>query len=671
MIRVESYKEASHWKQLMLSIKNPVVAEVIAHPFGWAEDCYYKANAILGLNTKDTSKLKHMNVVVYGPSQVGKTTLILHLLGVVYDPKLENLLRGGRPAGNSSTATAILYTQSEDDHFRMAPNPEKPKDDKSFCIFSKDDESGIKQFLAKWRENIESGKEDKFPSNYLYIAIPKCYFSQEELNKDTIFNLIDIPGVNSSETKEYNYVDKLCKNFVPTAAGIICVSKADALGSLCPSARSPLKNWFLEIEKYHFVTTYSYSPESLIDFFKNTNAYKDLQKRIYREVLSFKDDKNGWGKNRIEENDFADYFFPLDLGQSFANLMNNQELKERFLAFQKEGTEKLKDNLQKRTSSFYHLKSVFGYPKRYNGFRNKKIEQCSNAITSIEARLKKREVQIANFNKEIEKNNLKISNLKNLSVPHYTPQEWRSTDTWGDDIKDIYKLRSDEVRRYLSKADKYKDEYLEFIHTLEEECDDFDRKTKDLIFSKKNEVEEAFIAKTSQLINQTDNIPSNISPWWGKNYWFESDRIKFRRWLYIDCISNFEKSIKEIDEPEEHGSNQKGTLEQIKNDIIKKLSDDKNGLAECQKDKTEKIEQLKKIKYDIESKRNQLEEEKRILPEIPQKYQEMLLESKNELIKKINESIKRYSSKKEIFLAYIAIQQVEYISKQLTGDIKG
>ena len=184
-------------------------------------------------------------------------------------------------------------------------------------------------------------------------------------------------------------------------------------------------------------------------------------------------------------------------------------------------------------------------------------------------------------------------------------------------------------------------------------------------------MEEAFIAKTSQLINQTDNIPSNISPWWGKNYWFESDRIKFRRWLYIDCISNFEKSIKEIDEPEEHGSNQKGTLEQIKNDIIKKLSDDKNGLAECQKDKTEKIEQLKKSKYDIESKRNQLEEEKRILPEIPQKYQEMLLESKNELSKKINESIKRYSSKKEIFLAYIAIQQVEYISKQLTGDIQG
>lgn len=55
-------------------------------------------------------------VCIYGKSQVGKTTLILNMIGLKDEEckqKVSQVLRGGVEKGNSSTSTAIIYTQSE------------------------------------------------------------------------------------------------------------------------------------------------------------------------------------------------------------------------------------------------------------------------------------------------------------------------------------------------------------------------------------------------------------------------------------------------------------------------------------------------------------------------------------------------------------------------------
>src|SRR5574344_583372 len=61
-------------------------------------------------------------VVIYGTSQIGKTTLILNLLGIVNENfnTVYDVLRANREHGNSSTSTAIIYRQSSDDKFGLA-----------------------------------------------------------------------------------------------------------------------------------------------------------------------------------------------------------------------------------------------------------------------------------------------------------------------------------------------------------------------------------------------------------------------------------------------------------------------------------------------------------------------------------------------------------------------
>ena len=62
---------------------------------------------------------KDISICTIGPSQVGKTSLILKLLGIKEEKfsELSEKLRGGSTQGNSATATAMIYTKSVDDSF--------------------------------------------------------------------------------------------------------------------------------------------------------------------------------------------------------------------------------------------------------------------------------------------------------------------------------------------------------------------------------------------------------------------------------------------------------------------------------------------------------------------------------------------------------------------------
>ena len=56
------------------------------------------------------SRVGEKLVAIYGPPQIGKTTLILCLIGIApeFQKKVYNDIRAGVPRGNSSTSTAII-----------------------------------------------------------------------------------------------------------------------------------------------------------------------------------------------------------------------------------------------------------------------------------------------------------------------------------------------------------------------------------------------------------------------------------------------------------------------------------------------------------------------------------------------------------------------------------
>ena len=63
------------------------------------------------------SRVGEKLVAIYGPPQIGKTTLILCLIGIApeFQKKVYNDIRAGVPRGNSSTSTAIIYHQIDAD----------------------------------------------------------------------------------------------------------------------------------------------------------------------------------------------------------------------------------------------------------------------------------------------------------------------------------------------------------------------------------------------------------------------------------------------------------------------------------------------------------------------------------------------------------------------------
>lgn len=71
-------------------------------------------------------------VVVYGPSQIGKTSLILKLIGIRDDndcfQKVSQTLRTKEiTRGNSSTSTAIIYARSDTEQYALAVEDEPNK----------------------------------------------------------------------------------------------------------------------------------------------------------------------------------------------------------------------------------------------------------------------------------------------------------------------------------------------------------------------------------------------------------------------------------------------------------------------------------------------------------------------------------------------------------------
>lgn len=87
----------------------------------WQKDAFERIKASL-LTTRDNALLKYEGlqesylVVVYGPAQIGKTSLILKLVGIrddCFQCVSQTLRTKEITRGNSSTSTAIIYARSD------------------------------------------------------------------------------------------------------------------------------------------------------------------------------------------------------------------------------------------------------------------------------------------------------------------------------------------------------------------------------------------------------------------------------------------------------------------------------------------------------------------------------------------------------------------------------
>ncbi|KHL24151.1 hypothetical protein PK98_15380 [Croceibacterium mercuriale] len=194
-------------------------------------------------------------VVLFGPTQVGKTTLLLTLLGIAegaaFDA-VQHVLRGGRRQGQSSTATPMRYARSVDDRWRMhrADAPGLTAEQ-------------MAEELAIIREQVENGSWQATDPVSLYI--PACHFADSD--PPVRVAILDLPGIAAANEAERALVTRIAQRHVPAASLILLIGAGSHLGVFEPEKLGQeleeLRGWIRSPIRYRLVVTYACSQDSV------------------------------------------------------------------------------------------------------------------------------------------------------------------------------------------------------------------------------------------------------------------------------------------------------------------------------------------------------------------------------------------------------------------------
>ena len=151
------------------------------------------------------SRVGEKLVAIYGPPLIGKTTLILCLIGIApeFQKKVYNDIRAGVPRGNSSTSTAIIYHQIDADLYGVKYG------ESDGCIeLCTDTELQEKIREVRMKVEVDSASKD-----ILHIYIPQKYFSKKVINEAGL-NIVDLPGDGRRNIKEKSQVDAMKNKYL-------------------------------------------------------------------------------------------------------------------------------------------------------------------------------------------------------------------------------------------------------------------------------------------------------------------------------------------------------------------------------------------------------------------------------------------------------------------------
>lgn len=331
-------------------------------------------------------------VVIYGPPQIGKTTLILQLLGIAdqYQRHIYDVLRAGVPKGNSSTSTAIIYQQCVDERFGMKYG-EINDIGEGIKFF---EEQELKDKLCDIRRLVEDEFEDA-RKDILYIYIPKKFFL-ERAERYSNINILDLPGDGSRNLREKSHVSQLMKKYMTIASVNIIVCKANELQSLENLVLPINVDWRNLPNKYMVVITNSYGQGIIKKYFKQTKrecSFDDFVRKQYKismeKII-----------NPITEIEY----FAIDLGESLNRLINSGLCKEDQDEVRKTAekvTEEIRKSIQNRNGN--SLKSAIRDLNAYSS------DYARNKLDEIKSDIDDRRGEISDIKENIRSEELNLS----------------------------------------------------------------------------------------------------------------------------------------------------------------------------------------------------------------------------------------------------------------------
>lgn len=271
----------------------------------WAITAYEEfINQVDDALKADLKRSDQITIVVYGSTQVGKTSLILKILGIndIHMAEVSTLLRGGREIGKSATIMPIRYRRSEDDQWHT--HNMKGKDTKV---------STVEEYFKNLRENIEKGQTNT--TNIIDVYIPQHYFPQQLENVLDI-RILDLPGIQALNKNEQDHVQQISEKYAANADLILLVGRSDDLAFLNPSRLmlDQFKYWTSQPSRFRVILTRAFSPATVIEYVKQTQITFNLE--------TFKDRIF----EQLDTHDFQipkecrNIIFPLEFGDSLKNI---------------------------------------------------------------------------------------------------------------------------------------------------------------------------------------------------------------------------------------------------------------------------------------------------------------------------------------------------------------
>lgn len=289
----------------------------------WQKDAFERIKASL-LTTRDNALLQYEGlqesylVVVYGPAQIGKTSLILKLIGIrddCFQCVSQTLRTKEITRGNSSTSTAIIYARSDTEQYALTVEGEPGVFSEKIWFST---EAELEAKLVEVRSRVVTNKESA--RSVLHIDIPRQFFAEDSSSENLI--VMDLPGVNSKTKGEAYHVQNLMRRYLPLAQVCLVVCTANTIESL--EVQTDLEPyWRDKPGQYVVVTTKAFSMGTVKNFFFVPR--QDREKSFYDFVMEkYKKNTEGYlGKTSKVE------VFPVELADSFQRLCNSLDEEDR------------------------------------------------------------------------------------------------------------------------------------------------------------------------------------------------------------------------------------------------------------------------------------------------------------------------------------------------------
>lgn len=431
-------------------------------------------------------------IILYGPTQVGKTTLIMDLIGIKNScrEELDKLLRGRSPAGSASTSSAIIYSRWNDDHFGISTkNIHNSDDGIPERLTAKEFEQRI--YEINTRNHDFNSSDSNIADIYCYY-IPEKYFDEDtELQN---FQMIDLPGISERNEKMQKRAEEIIEYISGFVAGAIVVIKSDNIQSL----ESDYKKFITNHHLNHLAIAISYSASRNFDNKKIPDASatdEEIALNISKYYYDLIEDEgymhfNGTSPKDIifplEKKDFLEKNYPHLTGPyeeirkmlklRIASMSESTAIKactEQLDLEIKNSQQKIEKLKNQQASIEYEIENdceaVLKTVREKQNLLRAELEQCikqTGLLYEAKNSLKKR-IEYFKENCIFDKNYAEglWSHIK-----HSSEQDKKNT---------VYKLLLEEIDDCIGIADEYNTKETQALynavrHAMEKECEEFD-----------------------------------------------------------------------------------------------------------------------------------------------------------------------------------------------------